>query len=566
MKITILYIHDSTACWMQWRGKRLLNVFCEPVTRELVERAASSLKKDGIQTICPWLSAHSPQVRLLIDPVADQTQPIPAYDHGFSEPHGVLERFRQSAEQVYLTCRSLTSDVLTDDLTRYRHDRLKKYPNALLQWHEMKARQLNSGHGSSSRHWLVSDSGLSDYVFSWLSSMADNGLEFVDVQVVCALYARQDAHRECSVITIWEQSNRCRLIQCRSGFISKVEQWNNAKEARIALQESISALNDEGQIVVLKYVGCDDELTVWQQAFPTVDIGKRIDGVVDVAICATQIVDELPDSCLKLPVNALVQKPTGVKLWIGPRKPYWEAGASFRALLSIARWKRRYKQTVIATTIAATFSGYFVLLACMHAIDMIELHQRAGSEFVSIRTRYSLVNEEIQRMTAHPKSAIKSIDRLNESKSSSGEEEQVFLQFLARLLEKQPSISINSLNWRRFEKNSPDGKLLTELAEIGELRNEVISAPIVKSNEIGSERLLLISGSVGALGGSSFSHQQSSNALIEFLQALSEYEKIVEVLPLNDLMSGASDINYPIDVVINDDEGSSFVLALRVIV
>ena len=111
--------------------------------------------------------------------MADQTHLIPAFDHGFAEPHGTLERIRQAAEQIYLTCRSLTSDVLTDDLTRYRHDRLKKHPNALLQWHKMKASQRNVKHGSAYRHWLVSDSGLSDYVLSWLSSMANNGLEFV---------------------------------------------------------------------------------------------------------------------------------------------------------------------------------------------------------------------------------------------------------------------------------------------------------------------------------------------------------------------------------------------------
>lgn len=562
MKFTTLYMHDSTACWMQWKGNRLLQVYCESVTRELVDKASLSSKKDGIQSSCPWLSVHSPQVRLLIDPVADQTQLVPAFDYGFDEPHGALERLRLVVEQVYLTIRSLTSDALADDLTQYRHDRLKKYPKALLQWHRLKTPRSNSKLSDVPRHWLVSDSGLSDNVFAWLNAMADNGLEFLEVQAVCSLFAKQDAHLNCTVITIWVQSNRSRLIQCESGFVYKVEQWNNPVEARIALEESVSILNDDGKSVLLRYIGSDDELALWQEAIPTIVIQKRCDRIADLAKHLRNMDDVLPEACLNLPLNALIRHSSVTKVGLWSRKPQWEAGASMRILLSIARWKRRYKQAVVATTLAAALSGYFVLLAVMHAIQVIELHQRASTELDQLKIRHSQVHQDIKKLSGHSGDALSSIERLYTYERITSDNEQEFLRSLSEIIKMQRNISIDSVSWRMIHEANSDKTFLNEVTGLDELRSGPVQIPVSNVGKADDQKLLLISGGVTSVPQSKLSHQESSDVLVAFLEQLAGHEYVVEVMVLKDVLSDNPLVNLPSDVVVSSVGTGSFVLAI----
>jgi len=240
MKTTILYLHESEACWMQWRGRRLLDVFCEPITRELAERAMESPKRDGVQSQCPWLSVYAPRIRLVIDPVVDHTHIIPSFDRGYRSPKGSIERMRRLAEQWVLACRSLTSDVLADDLTRYRRDQLKRFPKALLQWHPPNIRNRKSDAMLSSAAWRLTESGVPDFVFDWLRAMVDHGFDFVDVRPVSMLFAVEDSESERPVITVWEEAHRWRTIVTLKGVMQQVEQHPSQTEARIAVDERLS--------------------------------------------------------------------------------------------------------------------------------------------------------------------------------------------------------------------------------------------------------------------------------------------------------------------------------------
>ncbi len=571
MKFTTLYLHDSTACWMQWRGKRLLQTYSESITREFAERAASMPKKEGIPSLCPWLSVHASQVRLLIDPVTDQTRSVPAFDHGFTEPCGKTEQLRQSAEQMYLTCRSLTSDVLADDLTRYRHDKLDKYPNALLQWHQSAPTGANVNQVRTPRHWLVSDSGLSDYVFTWLSAMADHGLEFVDVRTVSGLFAAEDADSDSSVITIFEQPNRCRLFHCDAGFVLKVDQWSNPVEARIALADRVAEFIENDDSVELRYVGADDGLSVWQETMLDLDIKMRADGITDKANYSDSLHNDLPDACLHLPLGALIRSQAVTEVSVWSATPKWEAGTGIRKLLSIAKWKKRYKRTLIATTFAAVFSGYFVLLACMHAVKIIELHQRADTELQLLNDQKASMQKNIEELTHDSEQAVASINRLLAFEEHSIENNLKFIQSLAEFLNSQPRIQLNSVSWRLIV-DKMDEDTLAILAKLNELidhyepeQNSILSNGESESisSQYGLEHIVLISGNVVSQDSSSLSQQQASDFLIEFLQGLSSTNQVIDVLPVLDSMALTPKVNMPSDVVLNSNSNNSFVVAVR---
>jgi len=362
MKVTVLYLHDTTACWMQWRGKRLLQVHTESVTRDLAERAVESSKQEGIQSQCPWLSVYSPKVRLVINPVVDQTRSLPAFDHGFMEPRSFIDRLRRRCVQLYITCRSLTSDVLADDLTRYRQDLLSNYPKSILQWQTPRLRMGELASPAFLPAWLITDTGVPDFVYDWLQSLAEHGLEFVDVRPVSELFAIEHQTASNAGITVWAQGVHWRMIVSAWGAVYRVEQFSTEMDARIAVDEAINELKDLSVEADLRFTGSQADFVYWQEVYP--DASYCAPGAWDglTAELDTPLFESLPTPCRELPLQAMVHSRYRSKMASRQNPQRIDVGATIRVLLSTARWRRRYKQSGIATTVAAAFSGYFVLL------------------------------------------------------------------------------------------------------------------------------------------------------------------------------------------------------------
>ncbi len=556
MKTTILYLHDSTAFWMLWQGRRLLQVFNEPVTRSMAEHVAASSTADGIQSLCPWLTTRSPKVRLVIDPVMDKTQIIPAFDLGLKEPKGMLACFRRHAWHVYLTCRSLTSDVLIDDLTRYRREQLSQFPTAMLQWYASSAMARNGTQ--SYTHpcaWLLTDSGVPDYVFTWLHAMTEQGLEYTDARPVSALFAKEDAKHQTSVITVWVESNRWRLIMTAHGYVVKVEQWASEIEARIALDDAIKARQEEGVCPKVFFLGSAEDRVTWAQSLEAMELDSRDDEVGLLAEIASSSTDALPKGCTCLPLQALLQSNSRAKIGRWSETVKQDFGSTIRVLLSSARWKRRYKQSIIATTVAAAFAGYFALLAVMHALDVIELHDRADEELSGLARRLQTLEASALALHPNPHEAVAAIYKLDEHANAVSANRQNFLKYLAKLLQDQTSITLRSVSWRDLPKLGLADDEAAWLSSVSELREPANSLHPPENNE----RLVFLSGNVAF----NQNRQQATDSLMTFLNALSAEPAVLDVIPMTDALSSTQSMNFPSDVIVEKDDPTAFVIAVR---
>ena len=553
MRTTILHLHDSTACWTLWQGRRLLQVFCEPVTREMAEQAAALPKKDGIQSSCPWLTARAPKVRLLIDPMFDQTQTIPAFDYGFLEPKSFIEGIRSRIERMYLTCRSLTSDVLADDLTRYRREQLNRFPKAMLQWSPPNtAAKVKVQWSSAPPSWLITESGIPDFLFDWLEALSVNGLEITDVRPVSALFAIEDEKHGCPVVTVWAEPKRWRLVITSNGFVEKTEQWANEIDARIALDDIVLAFRGSHCEYKIRYIGEISDIDAWKSISPDVDFLPRENSVRTQSRFCSLAISSLPSVFCDLPLSGLLNASagTGMKFWMNTARV--DFGVSIRQLLLKTRWRRRYHRSIIATVIAATFSGYFVLLATMHALEVVELHDRSRDELQVLRGRRASMIGEARTLHANPVKAVASIDRLDRKNRERSINKQTFLSQLAALLSERPTIELNSVSWRSVQSPAAHVNVLVDIKEL-------IDTPL---NEVGSkavEDLVLISGQMRL----EHSQQEASDMLIDFLSALKTTEKVIDVIPVTHALSLSEAFNLPSDAVRPNDDSSAFVVAVR---
>lgn len=562
MKITVLYLHDSTACWTLWRGRRLLQVFCEPVTQDMAERAAVATKKEGIQSACPWLSARSPKVRLLIDPVVDQTQSIPAFDYGFLESKSSFGTLKNIVERMYLTCRSLTSDVLADDLTRYRRDQLSQFPKALLQWIPPNAATKNNARLSSvPASWLITESGTPDFVLDWLHAMSGHGIEIIDVRPVSEIFSKEDAKYGCPVVTVWAEPRRWRLLVTANGYLEKTEQWSSEIQARIALDDVVSTMKDHGCIFKARYIGEITDLEEWQKIVPDNEFLPRENSIHTQSRFCALAVNSLPSGFCDLPLNSVLQTVSNARFRLWSKTAYIDLGVSIQRLLLKTRWRRRYLRSLVATTVAATFSGYFVLLASMHALQVVELHGRVNSELQLLRGRRALIDERAASLHSDPLSAAASIERMNQHELRVSVNKQAFLSELSDLLDERPSITLNGVSWRSMQvpafintssENKPSVEALIDIKEL-------VDTPLNTNNALEVEDFILLSGQVLL----EQNQQKASDTLISFLNALTATEHVIDVIPVTHSLSLTQALNLPSDARLLSDDPSAFVVAVR---
>ena len=562
VKTTILYLNDSTACWTLWRGRRLLRVFCEPVTREMAERAAVVPKKDGIQSSCPWLSVRSPKVRLLIDPVLDRTRTIPAFDYGFLEPKGVIESSRNLLERMYVTCRSLTSDVLADDLTRYRRDQLKPFPKALLHWFPPKATwKTKLPLETSPPSWLITESGIPDFILDWMHAMSEQGLEIVDVQPVSALVALADKKLDCSVITIWAEPKRWRLLITTNGYLKKTDQWSSEIDARIALDDAVNTMKEYDCDYAIRFIGEFENIDAWRGVVPEANFLPAVGGFSEQTHICALAVSALPLECHDLPLCVLLQTVCEARVGIWPKRTPLDLGDSIRRLLLKARWKGRYQRSMIATAVAAILSGYVVLLASMHALEVIELNDRAQKEMEELESRRDSLHDEATALHSEPLSAVSAIERLSTQSGNTAVNKQEFFSELADLLDTQPAITLNAISWRPMPAPiSNDEPIHTKLSHSTLVAiTELVDTPAGIDEVETDEDLILISGKVQHES----NQQEAFDTLFEFLTLLSASNNVAEVIPITHSLSLNHTLNLPSDAVLLNEDPSAFVIAVR---
>lgn len=576
MKTTVLWLHNTTACWTLWQRGQLLKVHCELVTRELAGRAILAEKKDGLHTLCPWLAGPRPRVRLVIDPVADNTRVVPAYNRGVVEAQGVGEYISQLAERLILRCRSLTSDVLADDLTRYRRDQLNRVPGGMLQWHRPKAPSFRRrSEKEAPRDWLLTESGVPDYVFDWLNALVDHGLEFLDVRPVSSLFVSAAIASNAWVLTVWVEANRVRLLVADSRGVLKVEQWANESDAQIALKDLLDQYEQQGVKVTGRFIGSSTQLKAWQLQFGALKLVAYSSGLQHQQLNDPTLIDALPKRCLDLPIASVSESNFRPHSWLWRNTSRTDVGSYFRTLLSTAQWRRRYQQSMVATTIAATCSGYFVLLACMHGLDFIELHDKAQRELERINVQQQAVQRRSESLHPDPNTAQASIERLQHAVEQADRKPQRFFEELATLLDASPVISLNSVSWREAPgsrtglpsgsaENPVDLTSLPELVDLAQGAGELAAGNGGNGGGYGgqaiSERLVLLSGKVK----NERSQQAASDALISFLSALSNSPLVINVTPLTNALSEVPSMNLPSDVQLNQQDPTAFVLAIRV--
>ncbi len=576
MKTTVLWLHNTTACWMLWQRGQLLNVHCEQVTRELSGQAILAEKKEGVHTLCPWLTGPRPRVRLVIDPVVDNTQIIPAYKHGLTEAQGVGKYLSQLAERLVLTCRSLTSDVLADDLTRYRRDQLSRAPSGLLQWHRPRAPSFRQQHTThSSREWLLTESGVPDYVFDWLNALVEHGVEFLDVRAASSLFVSSTTGSNQLLLTIWVEANRVRLLVTDATGVVKVEQWAEECDAKIALKDLFNQYEQQGVILVGRFIGSDLQLKAWQLQFPALEIVAYSDGLQHQPLNDSALLEALPKRCLNLPITRLGESSLWPSLWSWKGSSRTDVGSYFRMLLSTAQWRRRYQRSMVATTIAATCSGYFVLLACMHGLEFIELHDRADRELERLDAQQQAVQHQSALLHSDPDTAQVSVERLKHTTQAAEDKPERFFQELANLLDESPVISLNSISWREAQaryaaasdesvNKAIDITALPELVDLAQTVGEV--HPLIDDRARGyieqaaTEQLVLLSGQVKVVR----SQQAASDALIRFLSALSNSPRVISITPMTSALSDMPSMNIPSDVQLDQNDPTAFVIAIRV--
>jgi len=383
MRTTILYLHDSTACWTLWQGQCLVQVFCETITRE------------------------SQKVRLLIDPVVDQTQTIPAFNYGFPEAKSAFGVFRNIVNRIYLTCRSLTSDVIADDLTHYRRDQLNYFPKGFLHWNSPSSASKNNVRLSASPpSWLITESGVPDYVLDWLLSMSGHGIEITDVRPVSTLFSIEDAAHECPVVTVWAETKRWRLLITANGVLHKAEQWSSELQALIAFEELISTMKGQDCTFKVRYIGEITDLEAWQKIVPETEFQPRENAVRTQSRFSALILNSLPSAFCDLPVDALFRSVRTGRLRLRSQSAHLDFGVSIQQLLLKTLWKRRYLRSVISVVVAAIFSGYFVLNASMHALTVVELRDQASNELQTLNDRRKSLSNRAISLHSDPLAAV----------------------------------------------------------------------------------------------------------------------------------------------------------------
>jgi len=234
-----------------------------------------------------------------------------------------------------------------------------------------------------------------------------------------------------------------------------------------------------------------------------------------------------------------------------------DAGSMIRSLLSAARWRRRYKQSLIATTGAAILAGYFVLLAVMHALDVIDLHDRARVELNDLHSRQSRLQDAQETIHPNPEVVVASIAHLSPTNNSSEGNEQRFLNQLALVLNQQPEIQLTALSWRSIEPVDWSVGKLEALSRLPEM----IDSQSILDADAESERIVLLSGQVAL----TTSQQQASDRLTHFLDALTDADQVIDVIPVTTAFSSNPKMNLPSDVVLSDDDPTAFVIAIRMV-
>lgn len=557
MKTTILYLHESNACWMLWNGKKLLEVFSEPVPREIAEDQGSGQLQDVVVSKCPWLGTGSQRIRLVIDPVVDGTRAIPAFDPGLRQPDGVLDKWRASFNRLFLLLRSLTCNVWVDDLTHYRRDQLTRFPKALLLWRPVELNQVTrAARSSRPPSWQLTESGLPDFVFDWLSAMDVHGVNICDVRLVSSLLATEDFRIPGPVMTIWVEQHRCRLIRVSEGRVNKVQQIDSEIDARIALDDALATSRLEGETVTLRYIGDSNKIPLWQDSIDGVELLPR-DDVLSFCLPSTnRQFASMPAGCRDLPLRALLSTPAwGYKS--GRAIERTSLGSSLQVLLSSGLWRRRYRQSLIATAVVATFSGYFVLLALMHAFNFIDLHKRAKAESELVMEKQMLLKDAALKFHDKPFEVVSEIRRLPVNDLMQSSIDQAFLENIASMLIDNPLIHINSVSWRTVPLAESNGSSEASLSDVVELMR------LPGGNEIegATERLIFIAGNVDF----DESQQHSSGLLMNFLDSISAIDNVVDVIPVSSALSSMPLMNFPSDVAAMN-QPSAFVLAVRLTV
>jgi len=558
MTVTILYLHHTTACWMQWRGGRLLRVYSESITREIADLAVGAIQGEVLPTRCSWLSLKSSKIRIVVDPVIDQTRYVPAFDFGFRRPGSWLEYFRRLAEQCYASCRALTCDVLADDLTRYRRDQLQRHPSALLQWHSPLLHAEPNTQSSLVPGWVLTESGLPDFVLNWLNSMAQMGLEFVDIRPVSSLFAVADASENCPVVTVWSEAHRWRCLVTAKGSLHRVEQWSNEADALMGAGQQLNQLREAGQEPILRFTGQDRDERLWQDIFSNTEYALRVDDVHAHIPPNSQHYDGLPQACYSLPCTALLQR-------LRPSSPGITAridvGEMLRRLLSVSRWRKRRQHVLGATVVMAAFSGYFVLLTAMHALRVIDLHERVDVELQSINKQLQELELKKDQFHRNPDQALLSIGYFYEALQHIKTNDQQFLKPLAKLLQQQPDIVIHTVSWRPLGNITWGEDSLELLAQLPDLFNvESVS----KQKSIDKDRVVLLSGLVAAAD----TQQQASEKLMQFLENLIKNEEVIEVMPITQTLSAENAVsfpaaNFPSEISLSIDDPSAFLIMVK---
>lgn len=557
MKSTILYIHDSTAYWTLWQKGKMLQVFCEPVTRELAARSYSQ---------CPWLSKKMLKVRLVIDPVVDQTRPIPAFSHGIAEPKGLIASIGKHLERLYLSCRSLISEVVADDLTRYRRDQLERFPKAMLQWHPANVLTENGVRiPPRYRSWLVTESGCPDYVLDWLYAMAKQGMEVIDVRPVSALFASEDAVHERTVITVLIAPDYCRILTTASGYLKKTEQWATELDARIAFDDMVSTIREDGEDFLVRFVGEFDDLATWQAIVPESKFLHRENSIRLSEQASASLFDSLPASFLDLPIHELLRSAQRRGGTVSSQKARIDAGVSIRRLLLQTRCQRHYQQSVVFAVLSAVFSGYFIVLVSMQAFDLINLRERVYKELGVLTTRQSSLDQRAKKLHPNPQQAMASIELLSRRELDNQVPRYEFFEYLAALLDEQPAIVLSSVSWRSMTTQgwSKEAAQLpkTSLSALVDVK-ELIDTPVSVTGSAVAEELILISGQVI----SEQSQQVVSDNLMRFLNALIATDHVVDVVPVTNSLSLDNSVNLPSDADSILDDPSRFVVAVRLAV
>jgi len=401
------------------------------------------------------------------------------------------------------------------------------------------------------------ESGLPDFVIAWLSTLAQQGMEFTDVRPTSLLFALADRRIAKAMITVWAEGHRWRVIVVSGAVVLHVDQFASELAAVQGVKDRLAQLKDANVDVELCVTGHDDLCSVWPSHFPDTPCERRTDTVQQLAPLGENEKTYLPNAIKNLPLAALLQ-PNNTR----QARVRVEGGASIRALLHLSKWRRRSHQTVAATVTAAVFSGYFVLLSGLHALRIVDLHGRADSELVDLSSRQKTLQEEASQLHTTPIEAAKSIERLPSTGVVSQSHNPAFLAKLAALLNDQPEILIRSLSWRPDDTAHWQQGNLSDITQLPNLLDNHING----SHTVDSEyRIVVIAGLIN----DATSQQFASDTLINFLDALAGTPSVVDVLPIVHSFASSTTTNLPSDLIYSSpkdlNDPRRFVVAVRVL-